>query len=758
MKKYDAMGTKRQKSRIDGDADKSPAWASLLTSGAFCLTLALVVARALMSEVVRDPFDVVVKGSPVPRGPGAATTLVLNALCCLPALLVLLRRAVDRAYVTRWTGSHLLLALLATWAAVSVAWSSDRFVTLVSASNMIAAAALVWATAQLVRSWLRLRVVAGVCVGLLLAYTASGLIYRYVQVEDNRKFWVEHKPELLQERGIEPDSYSARQLERKFIGGEMIGFNNSPNSYAAVIVLLMVVSAGVAIQRYASSDGAGGWMPIALAFIPTLLVLYHTHTRTAIGTLFLATVALMLLASSRLGAWLRAHRKLAYGACICIVLLGAAALVGHGLYHGSLPNDSLNFRWRYWVAASKLFVEHPFTGVGWGNFGPHYLSVRLPAAAEEIRDPHNFLVRGFAELGIVGGLLMLAWLERAAWELTRPIVPSLESREPQSTTTNGAAPFAASPFVAIALIAIGGIAINLIAGVDWSQAQAYLTLEVFSRLLWLGLLGVGMVLVTIRSPREQRLDDRPAPWVLYAALIGLGAFFLHNLVDFVLAEPGALTLLAVVLGAAGGVRTPSVQGRRPRRGAAIALLIVGAAVWLIVVIAVVIPVIDAEQTAAAADEQIRSGRPDAAAGMLENAYKIVPWNADYAFRSARALMLAGTPPPRIKAMLDVAIATDRTNVMYLQTRAEYEMRLPMPDAPAALADFERALKLDPNNVPTRLDYAAALAKFNQPPAAVAQFRESLRRNDLLDATEPERLTRERIGEIEKQIVELGSLR
>src|SRR5207249_1230868 len=149
-----------------------PAWTAWPTQAAFVLTLALVIARALMSETVRDAFEVVAAGSSAaPRGPGPTTSLILDALCCVPALLVLFRRAIDRQYIVRWAWSQVLLGGLAVWAAVSIAWSSDKFIATIAAANTVAAAALVWSTAQLVRSWLRLRLLAGVCFGLLLVYT-----------------------------------------------------------------------------------------------------------------------------------------------------------------------------------------------------------------------------------------------------------------------------------------------------------------------------------------------------------------------------------------------------------------------------------------------------------------------------------------------------------------------------------------------------------------------------------------------------------
>src|SRR4051794_35794027 len=104
-----------------------PVWASWLTQAAFVLTLILAAARLLMSESVRESFDVS-HSLAGPTTPGPTTTLILDALICLPALMILLRRAVDREYVLRITCSHVLLIALATWAAMSVSWSTDKFV------------------------------------------------------------------------------------------------------------------------------------------------------------------------------------------------------------------------------------------------------------------------------------------------------------------------------------------------------------------------------------------------------------------------------------------------------------------------------------------------------------------------------------------------------------------------------------------------------------------------------------------------------
>jgi O-antigen ligase len=745
--------SKRNKAEIKvaGIDDDSPPWATWLTQIAFVLAVGIAIARAMMSETARQAFDAVPGALPAPpRSPGATTSLVLDALCWLPALLVLLRLLIDRQYIVRWTWSQLFFGGLALWAACSVAWASDKFLSLIAASHTIAAAMLIWSVAQLVRSWVRFRIVAGICLGLLLIYSAQGLVFKFIDVPENIKYWNEHKDEELRQRGWEPGSFSARQFERKLTGGEMIGFNTSPNSFAAVLVLLTIVSIGVAIQR--SSDDRSAMIPIVATVLiilpPAMLVLYFTHARTAAGTIFLSVCALLYLAGERRRAWLSANAKFAYFVIVVIVLLGAAALIGHGVYHGSLPQDSLNFRWRYWSAASRLFARHPLAGVGWGNFGEHYLAVRWPIAAEEIQDPHNFVVRSFAELGLIGGLLCLTWIARAGWELTRPIVPK-ESTGGTAAGGRGALMLGASAIVL-------GVVINCAASIDFAQDSSYVFFEVFRRLMALGLLFVALIATTVRSLKDQSIDDRPAPWLLAATLIALGAFFVHNLIDFVIAEPGPLILFAVVLGAALGVRTPSAAGSTRRSNAHIGgILGAGVLAWVVAITAIVIPIADAEQRADDADDAIRHGRVDEAAKTLAAAAKEVRCNADYAYRSATAMIQASAPAEQVKAMLEMAIAEDPAGVVYYLTRAGFERRLPQPDPAAIRADYDRALRLDPQNIPARIDYAEALTKLGDPSAAAEQYRLALATNDQYHPDEPKRLDPERVRQIKETIAQLA---
>ena len=81
---------------------------------------------------------------------------------------------------------------------LSTIWAGDKFESLVLAFHLVAAAALFWAMAQLVRSWVRLRLVAGLCLGVLLIYIAHGITYRFYDVPETVRYWEEHRAEEMQ--------------------------------------------------------------------------------------------------------------------------------------------------------------------------------------------------------------------------------------------------------------------------------------------------------------------------------------------------------------------------------------------------------------------------------------------------------------------------------------------------------------------------------------------------------------------------------
>jgi len=563
-----------------------------------------------------------------------------------------------------------------------------------------------------------------------------------------------------------PDSFAARQFEIKIVSGEMMGFNTSSNSFAALIVLVMIVGVGAIIQRQADRDSPEWIVSMVLPMPLACWLLVYTQSKAGMITPVLGVGTLWAIARWR-GVLATRPAKCFYLG-LAGVLCAMAAVVGFGMVHHGLPTSSLNFRWRYWTATWRMFLRHPIRGIGWANFGPHYLRDRLPAASEEIRDPHDFLIRFFVELGLIGGTLAVAWMIRLWWELTRPITPPPPVVRVAQPPSRGAA----GVLFGVAALSM---AIAVAASLDFAQDPGFITIELLKRSLFLCALGVGAILVALRSLQDPRLDDRPAPWILYGLLVSLGLFLIHNLIEFSLFEAGPMCLFGLLCGAALGARQPTIVTPRsePRAGAAFVLAI-GALAWLAAGIFVWFPVAQAETLAQSGDEALRSAslqdrsKFEEAATDYQEAFARWKWNADYTFRAGRALqieldsMLAANQESQIPVSLRVqilsfyttAISRDPSNIAPYLQRAALALQVRNPDQ--VIADFNRVVYMNPNDVGIRLDYARALGTLRMPERELEQLRLALFYNSQLDASEPKRLPQSQVDAIQRQIAALSN--
>ena len=745
-KSRDKVGTAAAAAAQNAATNRGYEW---MTQLAFVTALVLVLTRATIGDFSSSRGEPL--GSEVPRAPGAATALGLDLLCCLPAILVVVRRVSDREYVLRWSWSVAPLAALAVWGVLSASWSANKFAALIAGFHLVAATAMLWAALQLVRSWLRLRLVAAIAFGLLLAYFTHSLFFRFIELPDLKARWEKDKRQILAERGLSDDPFLAKQFENRVLAGELMGFFTSPNTMGAMVVVLLVIASGLAVQRIL--DDKSDWAGIGLLLAIPIggWMIYYTRSRTAFTTPLLALS--MVAAAWRWRPWLAANCRRAFWVSVAVVVLGAAAVIGHGLYHKSLVHPTLTFRWYYWIGAMRIFAHHPFAGVGLNNFGLHYLASRLPEASEEIKDPHNLLVRFLAELGIVGGIACLAWLGRLAWELTRPVVPP-------AATAQTAPPSNYRGAKAInTLLVISGAALvlNVMTSVDFTADKGYVLNEILHKFCMFALLLIGTSVAAIKSLATPELDARPATLLLYAMLAALAVFVVHNLIDFSFFEAGPMMAFAFLAGSALGVRQPSAAGQKRRTPAAAVSLAADIVLWLIAAGFIWSATAVAEDAANDANAAFRAQRPREAVRLLGQASEHQPLNADYAYRAAQALISTSPDFSReAVALLGNAINANPLAPEYYLTRARYLLRSAEATSQREQIrkDFRRALELNPNEVSIRLEYADALAGFNTPEdkaEAIAQYKDALRYNSLLKPDEPKRLRPEKVAEIERKI-------
>jgi O-antigen ligase len=166
---------------------------------------------------------------------------------------------------------------------------------------------------------------------------------------------------------------------------------------------------------------------IAAGLIMWCLLLTKSRTAWIGGAVGMTILALQLL--PRAGNLRRLARFAGVGV---VVLIAAAALV---VFAGGLDRQviseapkSLAYRFQYWQATARLIADHPWWGVGPGNFRQHYLKYKLPEASEEINDPHNLFFETAATGGLISVLGLVIFLGLATYRsIQQTVQQSAES-------------------------------------------------------------------------------------------------------------------------------------------------------------------------------------------------------------------------------------------------------------------------------------------------------------------------------------------
>ena len=76
---------------------------------------------------------------------------------------------------------------------------------------------------------------------------------------------------------------------------------------------------------------------------------------------------------------------------------------------------SMYFRFDYYFAAIKMFLSHPLTGVGWGDFFHEYMRIKNVPGSEAPHTPHNFVLSFSSQTGIAG-------LAASLWVMSAPLI------------------------------------------------------------------------------------------------------------------------------------------------------------------------------------------------------------------------------------------------------------------------------------------------------------------------------------------------
>jgi hypothetical protein len=316
---------------------------------------------------------------------------------------------------TRWRGSAVEAGLLALAALVWV--SAEGVAHYKHPARLIAAEWLVLLCAfclvrQLARTPEDNR-------GLLAALVASAVsisafsLYQYAIIFPEIRNTYSDRDVLLEAMAAENVVANPELLEHRLFENNVFGTYSHPNCLAGYLALLLPVaiawtSRAKGIRRKSSATFPFTFFLAASATLLVGLALWLTHSRGAIlGSLVVGVIVLLAYGNG----FLRAHKTATLTGVI--VLCGTLAL----LLRTELAARGLAKFWEssakrtdYWIATWSMIRDHPWLGVGPGNFGRVYPRYMLPRAFEQIKDPHNLILEMWSTSGVCAAIALLTTL------------------------------------------------------------------------------------------------------------------------------------------------------------------------------------------------------------------------------------------------------------------------------------------------------------------------------------------------------------
>lgn len=267
--------------------------------------------------------------------------------------------------------------------------------------------------------------------GLLAALLASAVsisafaIYQYAVVFPEIRRMYSDRELLLEAMAAESVVADPELLQRRLSEDNVFGTYSHPNCLAGYLALLFPAAIAWTLQAKARRPMTFSRCPLsfflaASAMLLIGLALWLTHSRGAIlGSLIVGAVVLIAYGRRFLAAHKAACLTGAATVAVLAVIVCRTEFMARGL---AKFWESSAKRTDYWIATWSMIRDHPWLGVGPGNFGRVYLRYMLPRAYEQIKDPHNL----FLEIWATGGVFALLALTitlgvffRRTWPLSR---------------------------------------------------------------------------------------------------------------------------------------------------------------------------------------------------------------------------------------------------------------------------------------------------------------------------------------------------
>ena len=264
-------------------------------------------------------------------------------------------------------------------------------------------------------------------------------------------------------------SVRQQQFEQRLYSNEACATFALANSLAGVLVLALPIGLGLlasTLGRPKSLAGHVVWCLLGVGVALACVCLLLTKSRSAYVAL---VVGLVWMAAGYGRTFWRRHWKLP-AAAVAFTIVAAGAAIATGWVDRLVlfeAGKSFRYRLQYWHGAGQIIREHPWLGVGPGNFGAHYQRFKLPDASEEVQDPHNAVLELWSTSGMGAALLAVAAMVGFAAAVTRRANSPPEPTHPSKTASEQARRSFLPHAVVAGVVAVGLTEFLLPAG--WSE-------------------------------------------------------------------------------------------------------------------------------------------------------------------------------------------------------------------------------------------------------------------------------------------------
>ena len=250
------------------------------------------------------------------------------------------------------------------------------------------------------------------CLTVEAAYT----VYQYFIGLPATRAYVARNDSLLYQLEMAPNALPL--LLYKLDIAQAVGHFTLANSLGGYLIMLLPALAMLTWrlwqQRSDDSLGRGKWLLTLAILAVTTWALLLTKSR---GSLLALAVGVAIM----IAYWLlRLNRPWLLGLSAVGVL--ASSLVAYWLVVYTAVGSwfgmglrSFVMRCGYWLAAWRIWQDHPWCGIGIGNFSDYYYTYK-PIWAEEVNKAHNCWLQWLSETGLLG-IAALGLLVTALWRL-----------------------------------------------------------------------------------------------------------------------------------------------------------------------------------------------------------------------------------------------------------------------------------------------------------------------------------------------------